>query len=492
MTPFLMRLQRYRWTVRTLLVFAYGVIFIVTLLLYSFLGLALVDSHVSTEKGLFIQRVEATLSSNQNELLDELALPDLEALKSHIEIIRRNLNADFVTIRAPHVALDSMNPEIPKVEPVYMATIGSLFSIQGASYQSNISNEFKSINAKKEVGTETSHPDPCSLSLETVLLVPAVESALSEKRMEYKAFEKVQIECKDYHTLYGVFVQADPVEFGNVLSNLINNSLYYLGQQGAVQVILSGDEKNVKINIHDNGSGIPPEILPILNTNPTTFNKPNGMGFGLRHAKEHVEKWNGSFEITSQFGNWTNVCLTLPRAIPPAWYISEINLTGIKRIVVLDDDPSVHDVWDTRFTPILSLNSSIVLKHAYCEDDLTTTIGENASQIGTLYLIDYELNSSHFTGIDLIEKYHIEESSLLVTSRWKEKIVRTKSEQLRLRIIPKEMATRIPINAPSQWTVPSCILIDDDTTVGDWWNVLGEPQGKSVDAFKSAQDFIEG
>ena len=77
-----------------------------------------------------------------------------------------------------------------------------------------------------------------------------------------------------------------------------------------------------------------------------SFGKANGSGLGLWHARETVRAWGGEIEIRSEEGKGTEVDVVLPKALPPSHLISILAIACHSTILVLDDDPNVHEMWE--------------------------------------------------------------------------------------------------------------------------------------------------
>lgn len=112
-------------------------------------------------------------------------------------------------------------------------------------------------------------------------------------------------------------VQIPVEDLTRVFSNLLNNAIDSLPQlKGEVSIDVHADTKNITVKIQDNGKGIAPEILNQLGSRGTTFNKSEGTGLGLAHAKEFVESHQGDFEIKSIVGTGTAVIIRLQNQNP--------------------------------------------------------------------------------------------------------------------------------------------------------------------------------
>jgi signal transduction histidine kinase len=91
-----------------------------------------------------------------------------------------------------------------------------------------------------------------------------------------------------------IFVEADRDRLGQVISNLLNNSIKFTAEGNisiSVQKSLEADE--VVVSIKDTGCGIDSEILPRLFSKFVTKSDAGGTGLGLFISKSIVEAHGG-------------------------------------------------------------------------------------------------------------------------------------------------------------------------------------------------------
>jgi signal transduction histidine kinase len=101
-------------------------------------------------------------------------------------------------------------------------------------------------------------------------------------------------------------------ELNQVWSNLIENALDALGQQGEVAVSAKADGGKVVVRIVDNGSGIPADVLPRI-FDPFFTTKPmgQGTGLGLDISRRIVLSHEGTIDVASKPGR-TEFTVSLP------------------------------------------------------------------------------------------------------------------------------------------------------------------------------------
>jgi signal transduction histidine kinase len=109
---------------------------------------------------------------------------------------------------------------------------------------------------------------------------------------------------------------SDPDRLAKVLSYILSNCVTYRDDRKKdsfirINALITSSE--AQISILDNGVGIHPDHLPhVFNMFVRTNESSDGAGLGLFVVKEVIEKLNGSIEITSSYGEWTKVDITLP------------------------------------------------------------------------------------------------------------------------------------------------------------------------------------
>ena len=88
---------------------------------------------------------------------------------------------------------------------------------------------------------------------------------------------------------------------------------------GLIDIRTDCDDKQVWIEVQDNGPGIPPEILKkIFDPFFTTKDPGTGTGLGLSVSQNIIQQHNGTLEVNSVVGVGTSFKITLPIQRPVA------------------------------------------------------------------------------------------------------------------------------------------------------------------------------
>ncbi len=111
---------------------------------------------------------------------------------------------------------------------------------------------------------------------------------------------------------------ADPVararaaEVREVMVNLLENARAAVSEGGAVAVRVEDVGPGVRLEVRDDGEGIPAEQLPQI-FEPHFSTRSSGTGLGLAIVRRLVESWGGGVEVESEPGEGTTIGLTIPK-----------------------------------------------------------------------------------------------------------------------------------------------------------------------------------
>src|ERR1700686_158529 len=123
-----------------------------------------------------------------------------------------------------------------------------------------------------------------------------------------------------------IYVRADHVRVSQIIGNLLGNAAKYTPVDGEIQVVVNCERTGsehapggiVTIVVSDNGTGIPPEVMPhvfnlFIQSHRTAGAEEGGLGIGLAVVKRLVELHDGDIAIKSGgAGQGTEVTLRLP------------------------------------------------------------------------------------------------------------------------------------------------------------------------------------
>ena len=235
-------------------------------------------------------------------------------------------------------------------------------------------------------------------------------------------------------------------DFLRTCSNVFLNSFEAVEKKfsgkagGKIHISLKEREGNMVITFSDNGVGIPEGYIDEVQKEGFTYGKVKGTGLGLHYVFQKIKQWHGKTHIQSEVGKWTKFEIILPFDSSINLFESNIDLSHIEEILVLDDDPSVFDRWKRK---LRSFAGKIeYLSHPHLPEDKITKIKEGKC----LPLIDQEFRGDLETGLSFIVKARISKESFLVTNNYCKLDLLMEAKKRGIRIIPKPMIEDVVIS----------------------------------------------
>lgn len=126
-------------------------------------------------------------------------------------------------------------------------------------------------------------------------------------------------------------VRSSRQHLERIVWNLVTNAIEALsGRGGTIQVATRSEgEDGVVLEIRDDGSGIPPELL-VKVQEPFFTTKPGGTGLGLAICRSLAWQYGGGFQLESEPGRGTVVRVQLPLAETGDGLVGEGEETGAR------------------------------------------------------------------------------------------------------------------------------------------------------------------
>ena len=113
-------------------------------------------------------------------------------------------------------------------------------------------------------------------------------------------------------------VNANSVQLGNVLTNIMENSLRYVDkEQKLMRISCRSDSENIAITLADNGIGVPDDVLKKLfnmfyRGDKARRDVSQGSGLGLAISAKIIERFRGTITAENTPDGGLSVIITLP------------------------------------------------------------------------------------------------------------------------------------------------------------------------------------
>ncbi|MCI8669809.1 MAG: HAMP domain-containing histidine kinase [Lachnospiraceae bacterium] len=113
-----------------------------------------------------------------------------------------------------------------------------------------------------------------------------------------------------------VLIKGDRIQITNVLNNLFDNAIKYMGCPGCITLTLIQIKNQVMLEFKDNGKGMKAEeTFRIFEENFQGSNAGHGSGNGLYIVKEIIEAHNGDIFAVSSTGHGMKIYIFFPTYI---------------------------------------------------------------------------------------------------------------------------------------------------------------------------------
>lgn len=167
--------------------------------------------------------------------------------------------------------------------------------------------------------------DLSKLQAGVVTLTPDIFSMTELIRGIFARYSKLT-ENKGYELTFEfdeeAWVSADRTRISQVIYNLINNAIHYTGQSKVVHLRQTCADGQVKVEVIDNGEGIPEEQLPLVWERYYKLDRVHrrasmGTGLGLSIVQSVLELHHARYGVESKTGEGSNFWFSLERVIVP-------------------------------------------------------------------------------------------------------------------------------------------------------------------------------
>ena len=113
------------------------------------------------------------------------------------------------------------------------------------------------------------------------------------------------------------FVEADPVHFRNLISNLVDNAVKYSKENLLIKISTYNTNKFIGIRIEDNGIGMSKETVrrifeKFFRAHTGNIHNVKGFGLGLSYVKTVVDAHDGKIKVDSVLGKGSAFNLEIP------------------------------------------------------------------------------------------------------------------------------------------------------------------------------------
>jgi len=171
-------------------------------------------------------------------------------------------------------------------------------------------------------------------------LTDLIKECIAEVDLAIAADKKIDIRLIIPNDAASTKAIIDSAEFKRAFTNILMNAVDALEsvKKPEIRVEIESNIDFVRIRTTDNGRGMSQEIAASVKSIGGSFNKRDGHGLGLKLVRDFIRYYEGKLNIESKVGQGTSVILTIPT-------LESRERESKPDLVLIDDDPLVHQVW---------------------------------------------------------------------------------------------------------------------------------------------------
>ena len=275
-------------------------------------------------------------------------------------------------------------------------------------------------------------------SIQSTDLIALIDEVAKNSRLTAKNQKDVSIDIVNRPSKESIFIDARALTLRRIFTNIIKNSVESIEKIGSVSISIKLEGNNAVVLIKDSGKGISKENLTKITERGFTHGKTNGNGYGLSYCLEEIAKHGGELQFESELGKGTMVRIALPIAKTPIWSIQSFEVSEKSKVIILDDDPNIHDYWRDKASKSTFEKFEVEMIHLDSVDVFVKFMETAPSNLKDYYFfMDYDLKGSK-TGAELLIEYSLFSQAIIVSNHYDDTALLQICTQNAIKLFPKQ------------------------------------------------------
>ncbi|OIJ12836.1 hypothetical protein BKP35_09700 [Anaerobacillus arseniciselenatis] len=258
-------------------------------------------SHINGEKKFYLVKSISLLFDRQEAFLHSFI--DITQEKDNENLIIRSEKMNIAGELAASIAHELRNP---------LAAIKGFFHILKTSdeekelYFNVIEDELSRIEQISSELLTLAKPHSEDRKVHNIIQLVNEVILLLTSQANMKSVEINLLTKKDE-----IFIKCEAAKIKQVFINMIKNAIDAMENPGNISLVVNEMSDNIQIEIIDEGSGIPEEVISKIGE-PFYTTKEKGTGIGLMVCYQIIESHGGNIQVESKVGNGTKFTITFP------------------------------------------------------------------------------------------------------------------------------------------------------------------------------------
>jgi two-component system sensor histidine kinase HydH len=266
-----------------------------------------ISLHLVPEKYSTLQLASMVVLDDSGDFAGEvLLIRDLTIVKRLEKELQRNERLAALGKMAAGVAHELRNP-LSSIKGLAVL-LKAKFSIPSneAETADILVKEVERLN--RSIGELLDYAKPAQLKRDAASIQEIIGKTVSLVQVDAESYN-IDIQLETDNDIPQILVDKD--KMNQVFLNLFLNAIQAMEHGGELVVRAEKDRQTIIITIRDNGVGIEPENLSRV-FDPYYTTKNDGTGLGLAMTSKIIEEHGGKIELSSVFGEFTEVRVILP------------------------------------------------------------------------------------------------------------------------------------------------------------------------------------
>ena len=290
------------------------------------------------------------------------------------------------------------------------ATIKDLVTVVGYASEGLLS--------KSMVGQKTHHKNR-----QYTLVYLSASEVIDGKKAEYR---QIKFNLSGINNSQFDFIKINPEDLNFLISSIIDRSVKASGNKGEILLLVYSNQNYVWVTVTDHGEKISQEEV-----DNTDLAFDNDSFFSRIH--EILRQNNGKVSISSS-DKETSVTLGFPIVQSPSWMVDNITLNYGDIVVVLSDDTSVHNEWDTCFKE----EKRISLEHVTSVEKAVAFINSKNKE-SVFFIADFDLVNKESNALQVLLKTMIPWQTVFMVSNHSDQSVLEFANKIGVWVLPKHL-----------------------------------------------------